>query len=112
MSASRLGESDTEFQPVITTPPQARKRKSAGSEDNLSASSKKQKLDEVPDAALPVTPQTTPSTPIAEMDSDDDFMSGASSQDFDDDIQDSDDESLGMSSPHPRSYAVAHRGRL
>ena len=75
-----------------------RKRKAAGTEDDLSACSKKHKLEEVPNAALPATPLTTPSTPLVKMDSDDEFMSGASSQEFDD-IQDSDDGSLGTRRP-------------
>jgi hypothetical protein len=46
-----------------------------------------------PAAALPATPQTEESTPPPDMDSDDDFMSGASSQDFDNNF-DSDDGSV------------------
>lgn len=77
----------------FTTPPLTRKRKASDSPDILEEKSTKAK--KVANAALPATPLTNASTtPV--MDSDDEFMSGTSSQEEDfGGTQDSENDSLG-----------------
>jgi hypothetical protein len=91
-------------QDSFTTPPQTRKRKATARSDTSSVQSKKAKTEpkvqeetiQAPDPVLPATPITNPATPKTKMDSDDEFMSGVSSQgdEFVDDF-DSDGGSLG-----------------
>ncbi len=83
----------TELAHTFTTPPLTRKRKAIDCVDSVEGISNK--ANKTVNAALPATPLTNASTtPI--MDSDDEFMSGASSleEDFGG-TQDSENESLG-----------------
>ena len=77
----------------FTTPPLTRKRKAVECPDIIDE--KCTKVKKVANAALPTTPLTNASTtPV--MDSDDEFMSGASSQEEDfGGTQDSENDSLG-----------------
>lgn len=74
--------------------PQTRKRKATDLTDNAFGSRKQTKTEDTDQHSLPATPLNTP--PLTTMDSDDEFMSGLSSQEeaFGG-TQDSDDGSLG-----------------
>ena len=79
----------------FTTSPKTRKRKASGTLDCQKEPLKKTKPEVAPAVALPATPLTTPSTPVEPtMDSDDDMMSQASTEEFDD-VEESDDGSFG-----------------
>ena len=89
----------------ITTSPPTLKRKAAGPPGSQADPEKLKKTKTAadedcapPNAALPATPQTGPSTPKPKMDSEDECVSVTSSQDFAN--QDSD----GMSTGKPRPF--------
>ena len=94
MSWSRITRSSTAFPQINTTPPQTRKRKAATSLEITPVSLKRPKIQ---GKIAPTTSQAALSTPpLTTMDSDDEFMSGLSSQDEGfGATQDSDDDSLG-----------------
>lgn len=93
-----MREQGTEFHFVAITPPQTRKRKAAEDPEDCPISKKQANHNRVPNAALPTTPLTNMSTPPPMMDSDDEFMSGVSSQeDAFGNVEESDDGSLGTS---------------
>ena len=99
MSWSRITRSGTGFSEINTTPPLTRKRKATTLLEPSPDSSKKPRIQE---KTAPTTSQAALSTPpLTTMDSDDEFMSGLSSQDegFGAD-QDSDDDSLGDGELH------------
>lgn len=84
------------FQTIPITSPQTQKRKAIDIPGCLPQHKKQSRESEVADAALPSTPLTNASTLSPIMDSDDEFMSGASSQEEDfEGTEDSDDGSLG-----------------
>jgi hypothetical protein len=85
---------------AFTTLPQTQKRRA--SESVVTASeAKRLKAAETTEPNLPVTPLTNPATPSAKMESDDEFMSGVSSQEEPYEDQESDDGSLGGSARPP-----------
>ena len=96
MSAPRSARANTGFHQSATTPPQTRKRKAADSPKISLPSTKHTKTVEFASAVFVTTPITNASNPPQAMDSDDEFMSGTSSQEeafgY---AQDSDDGSLG-----------------
>ena len=96
MSAPRSARASTGFHQSATTPSQTRKRKATEKSNILPPSTKHTKTAEAASAVSVTTPITNASTPIQVMDSDDEFMSGTSSQEeafgY---TQDSDDGSLG-----------------
>jgi len=82
------------FTPISTTPPQTRKRKAVESLQEASRSRKQSKTKEASANKSAATALNTP--PLTTMDSDDEFMSGLSSQDEDFGVvEESDDGSLG-----------------
>ena len=97
---------------IAITPPTTRKRKAVASQEStvrqpLKKTKTVARAATSPDVPLPATPQTQPSTSPSKMDSDDDFMSGASSQGFGGTL-DSDDGSVAGEYHH----SVRLRNRL
>lgn len=94
MRSRHLRDQAPSFAPIITTPPQTRKRKAV---ETLEDSSRAQKQSKTGDIATRTPADTALNTPpLTTMDSEDEFMSGLSSQDEDfGAMQESDDGSLG-----------------
>ena len=85
---------NTELPPCSTTPPQTRKRKAT---ETIEASAHTQKQSKTKASAADISSSTALNTPpLTTMDSDDEFMSGLSSQDeYFGGVEESDDGSLG-----------------
>jgi hypothetical protein len=90
--------------PIFTTPPQTRKRKAPNTfEDRAVTAAKSSKKESAAQLETPTTPLTELDSPIPQpMDSDDEFMSDASSQEEEDfeGTQDSEAGSVGDGQPN------------
>lgn len=100
---SRSLETQYSAPPIFTTPPQTRKRKAPNTfDDRAIAAAKSSKREPVPQLETPTTPLTELDSPIPEpMDSEDEYLSDASSQEEEDfeGTQDSEAGSVGDGKP-------------
>jgi hypothetical protein len=89
--------------PIFTTPPQTRKRKAPNTfEDRAITAAKSSKKESAPQLETPTTPLTELDSPILQpMDSEDEYMSDASSREEEDfeGTQDSEAGSVGDGKP-------------